>query len=186
MARSPWFWLMSLTLLWGLAEASVFFVIPDVVICFITLRYGFRQGLWAVAAAIVGAMLGGVIAYVWGQTDIVGARAYFDSLPAISAPTIARAGREILADQPLFLLMKGAFTSVPYKLYASEAGAAGMSLQQLMLMTPVVRLPRFFIAAVVTAMVAKVVPTSWLKHKYWVLAGFWIMFYAAYWSLAPR
>jgi membrane protein YqaA with SNARE-associated domain len=184
--RSTWIWLIGLALVWGVAEASVFFVIPDVVICFITLRYGFQQGLAAVAACIVGAMLGGVVAYVWGQTDIEGARAYFAALPAISAATIARAGEEIVAVQPLFLMMKGAFTSVPYKLYASEAGAAGISLESLMLMTPVVRFPRFFLAAMLTASVVKVVPVGWLKHKYIVLAGFWILFYAVYWTLVPR
>jgi membrane protein YqaA with SNARE-associated domain len=182
--RLAWIWMLGLALIWGVAEASVFFVIPDVVICFITLRYGFRHGIAAVVASIVGAMLGGVLAYVWGQTDIEGARAFFDGLPAISAATIARAGEEIVVAQPLLLMMKGAFTSVPYKLYASEAGAANISLESLMLMTPVVRFPRFFLAAAVTAILVKIAPAGWLKRKYVVLAGFWVLFYGAYWTVA--
>jgi membrane protein YqaA with SNARE-associated domain len=178
-------WFLALALIWAACEASFFFVIPDVVICFITLRYGLRQGLLAVAASIVGAMLGGVIAYFWGQDDIAGARAYFNLLPAISSATIERAGGEIIATEPTFLLLKGAFTSVPYKLYASEAGAAGLSLERLMAMTPIIRLPRFLIAALVTAMIAQFTPQGIRNHKYKLMAGFWVVFYAAYWSLAP-
>jgi membrane protein YqaA with SNARE-associated domain len=177
--------LLFLALLWGFGEATVFFVVPDVVISLIALLYGWRAGGLAVVAAILGAMIGGIVVYYWGQADLAGANAFFDSLPAISAHTIARAKRDILGDQFGVAMLMGSVTSVPFKLYAAQAGASAMPLWTLVAITPLVRLPRFALAVVVVGIAHKFAPAMLHAHKIKLLALFWISFYAFYWSVTP-
>jgi hypothetical protein len=178
--------LLGLALLWGLSEATWFFIVPDVIISVITLRYGLRAGVLACAICVVGAVLGGIAVYFWGKADIVSARVFFNSLPAIAPSTIARAGAEV-ADTSSFGLsmLKGSMTGVPFKLYASEAGAAKLSLMALIALTPLVRLPRFLIAATGAALARRFAPAGLQAHKFKLLLGFWLIFYALYWTFAP-
>jgi uncharacterized membrane protein YeaQ/YmgE (transglycosylase-associated protein family) len=178
-------WLLGLALVWGLSEATVFFIVPDVIISFIALKYGFRSGVLACLAGVVGAVLGGILIYLWGQGDIVGARAFFDLLPAIAPSTIARAQSE-MADVSYGLSMfKGSLSGVPFKLYASEAGAIGASLFAFVALTPLVRIPRFLIAASFGALAKRFAPTMFQPHKFKLLGAFWVVFYALYWTFAP-
>ena len=68
---------------WGMCEATVFFVVPDVLITRAALG-SLRSGLISAAFALAGALVGGTISYVWGATDLGGARHVLDALPAIS------------------------------------------------------------------------------------------------------
>lgn len=178
-------WLFGLAFIWGLSEATVFFIVPDVIISLIALKYGMRQGLIACAASVIGAVLGGVAIFYWGASDIISARSFFDTLPAIAPSKIARASSEMSEQSFGFLMLKGSMTGVPFKLYASEAGAAGQSLLAFMLLTPLVRLPRFVIAATGAAIARRWAPALFQAHKVKLLALFWVGFYALYWSFAP-
>jgi hypothetical protein len=178
------FILISLAFAWGLSEATVFFIVPDVVISFIALAYGYRKGFLAAAASVAGAMLGGTLIYIWGQTDIAGARAFFDTLPAIAPSTIARASGEVAQPSLALTMFTGSLTGVPFKLYASEAGAANIALSTLIVLTPLVRFPRFLIAATLAAAARNWAPPQFQSHKFKILAGFWIVFYAIFWCFA--
>jgi membrane protein YqaA with SNARE-associated domain len=177
--------LLFFALVWGFGEATVFFVVPDVIISLIALLYGWRTGAFAVLAAIMGAVIGGIVVYQWGQADIRGATAFFDQLPAIAPGTIARANREMSGDHVAFSMLMGSVTSVPYKLYAAHAGATGMPLWAFVLLTPLVRLPRFALAVVAVRLASRFAPAMMHQHKIKLLALFWIGFYALYWSIAP-
>jgi membrane protein YqaA with SNARE-associated domain len=177
--------LMLLVLAWGFAEATVFFIVPDVIISFIGLKYGLKQGLAASCMAAVGAVLGGAVIYFWGKVDIIGARAFFDLLPAIAPSTIERAQAEMGLPSWALLMLKGSLTGVPFKLYASEAGAAGLPLWQFLVTTPLARLPRFALAATFAALARKWAPNVLDEHKYKLLGLFWVLFYTAYWLRAP-
>lgn len=178
-------WLLALACGWGLAEATVFFVVPDVIISWIALRHGARAGLTACLAAAAGAVAGGAAVWLWGQSDIAGARAVFDLLPAIGPATIARAQAEMAGEGRFAAMLAGAMTGVPYKLYAAEAGAVSAPLWWLMAVTPAARLPRFIVAALGASLVR-----HWLRGvaMRWLLLGwafFWIVFYALFWSGQP-
>jgi membrane protein YqaA with SNARE-associated domain len=177
--------LMLLVLAWGFAEATVFFIVPDVIISFIGLKYGLKRGLAAACMNAVGAVLGGAIIYFWGKFDIIGARAFFDLLPAIAPSTITRAQTEIGLPSWALLMFKGSLTGVPFKLYASEAGAAGLPLWLLVLASPIVRLPRFLVAATLGAAAKKWCPEFLRTNQYKLLGLFWVLFYIAFWVRSP-
>jgi hypothetical protein len=175
------FILIALAFAWGLSEATFFFIVPDVVISFVALEYGYKKSLLAVAANVAGAILGGALIYAWGKADIVGARAFFDLLPAIAPSTIERASMEMAKPGIGLAMLKGSLTGVPFKLYASEAGAIGTQLGLFLALTPFVRLPRFIIAATLAAAAKRWAPRIFQAHKFKILAGFWTAFYAIYW-----
>jgi membrane protein YqaA with SNARE-associated domain len=178
--------LLVVSFLWGFAEATVFFIVPDVIISLCALAYGWRAGALAVVASLFGATIGGIATYYWGYLDIAGARALFDQLPAVAPSTIARAQAEIAQGKYALSMLVGAVTSVPFKLYASEAGASGQSLATFIALTPVVRFPRFAFAALLALCARRFAPAIFRPHRLKAIVGFWVAFYAFYWSFAPN
>jgi hypothetical protein len=83
------------------------------------------------------------------------------------------------------LMLKGSLTGVPFKVYASEAGAAGLPLWLFMLASPIVRLPRFLVAATLGAAARKWCPTSLKTNQFKLLGLSWILFYMAFWLKSP-
>ena len=75
--------------LWGFAEATLFFLVPDVLLSAIALRRGRLAGV-ACLVALLGALPGGALLYRWGEREPVAARRALDRLPAISTTTIDR------------------------------------------------------------------------------------------------
>jgi membrane protein YqaA with SNARE-associated domain len=172
--------------IWGLAEATLFFIVPDVIISLCALAYGWRAGSFAIAASLIGATIGGIATYFWGYFDIEGARAMFDQLPAIAPSTIARAQTEIAEGYYALSMLIGAVTSVPFKLYASEAGASGQSLATFIALSPVVRFPRFAFAALLALGARQILGQVLLRLRILGFVGFWVVFYAFYWTFAPN
>jgi hypothetical protein len=77
-----------LAAIWGFAEATFFFLVPDVILTWIALRHGWRQAGWASLAACSGALIGGGLMYHWGAVDAQQAYAFLDAIPAISQPIL--------------------------------------------------------------------------------------------------
>jgi membrane protein YqaA with SNARE-associated domain len=176
--------LLGLAFVWAFLEATVFFVVPDVIISIICIVYGWREGAKAVGFAILGAILGGITTYFWGKANIDAARAFFDLLPAIGPENLARAKATFEGHELGLDMLMGSLTSVPFKLYASEAGAANSSLLQFVLLTPFVRLPRFAFAALLSGMAHAYAPNFIQTNRAALIIVFWVGFYALYWGTA--
>lgn len=169
---------MALALLWGFAEATLFFIVPEVLISIVAVRSGFRAAVKLALAAGVGARLGGAIMFLWSQSDPQAVRAVLALIPAISDPMVAETGQDFGAEGwPAMFI--GAFTGVPYKIYAVEAGAQGVSLTSFLALTLPARLPRFLLTAAIAAFAG-----GWLKKvlsqrsALTILDAFWVLFSA--------
>lgn len=136
--------------LWGVAEATLFFIVPDVLITFAVVRFGLGRGLVLAVVAAAFAALAGIGMWVWGHSDPVSARHAMLLVPAIGPDLLARAARELADGWPLHLVT-GAMTGVPYKLYAVEAGARGLNPVLFIPMSFVARLTRFALTAAAMA-----------------------------------
>jgi len=175
--------MLAIALLWGFAEATLFFIVPDVLISFIAMRRGWRAGVLAAGVACFGALLGGLVMYLWGNRDAEAARHVLDLTPAISPGMIWTTGYE-LNHSGLVSMVVGAFTGVPFKIYAVEAGAAAMGLGAFLAMAVIARLTRFLLAALIA-----VAATQSLRHFLsertimLLLAVFWVLFYAWYFAV---
>jgi len=166
---------------WGMAEAMLLFVVPDVLLTWIALRDR-RRALDASLAATAGAICGGLLMAVLGHAHPHAMHAWLERVPAVNASLIDQA-RQAMHRHGGLALVEGAFTGVPYKLFAAQAHAAGLSLPALLIWTVPARLVRFVLLALVANAVAR-----WLRARthpvvvvaVWALA--WSAHYALYWS----
>jgi membrane protein YqaA with SNARE-associated domain len=179
--RSPRSW-DAVALVWGFAEATFFFIVPDIFLSWVALhdrRAAFRGCLWAA----VGALFGGIVMLTLGRFDPAGARTFLEDVPAIS-PALVDRSAEMLDHQGSAALFTGMLTGKPYKVFAMLAGAKGLSLPIFLTMSLAARLLRF---GLVTALVA------WLAHgplralsprrKLLLYAVAWTTNYAIYFTL---
>jgi len=80
--------------LWGFAEATLFFIVPDVLLSWLALRSR-RTAFLACLYALAGALVGGTAMWVWGRFDPQTARQLIASLPAIDTAIIASAHQQL-------------------------------------------------------------------------------------------
>lgn len=172
-------------LAWGFAEATLFFIVPDVLLSYATLRRGIRVGLFAGLAAVLGAMAGGTAMYLWGSRDPAGVEAALDRIPAISAAMIETVRSDMTRDW-IAVLFAGAFGGVPYKIFAAEAAPADVGLGAFLAMSAPARYARFALAVLATALGRLALARIGLEHRAGaILAGFWLCFYAIYFAALP-
>ena len=168
---------------WGIAEATFFFFVPDILLTLAVFRLDLRQALMLAVIAAVSASLAGIAMWTWGHCDIAFARHAMLFIPGIGPDLLARAARELQTDWPLHLVT-GAMTGVPYKLYAVEAGARGLNPWLFALMSVPARLGRFALTIAVAA--AGGLTASRIGRPHWVYPGWalvWLVVYTIYFSL---
>ena len=170
---------------WSSAEAVVFFVVADLPITLLTARAGFRTGLIAALWATGGALLGGVLLYLWAGADEAGVDRMLDFVPAVSLGQIA-AVRQSMADDWITATLVGGFSGDPYKLYAAAAGAQGLPLLPFLAVSVAARFSRFLSSALLAQVLASALKR--VGRDRWALPLiklFWFVFYAWYWSRTP-
>ncbi len=143
----------ALASLWGFAEATVFFIVPDVQLSWLALRSP-KRGLIACLFALLGALIGGSAMWMWGRFDPDAARAIFESLPAISGATIASV-RQQFANSGIAALILGPLLGTPYKIYAVEAADLGHGLAIFLAVSIPARLTRFVLVTIVAGAVSR-------------------------------
>ncbi len=174
-----------LAFFWGMAEATLFFLVPDVWITGMALR-GVRAGTRAAFWAGAGALLGGMGMYVWGARAPHTALQWVDAVPNISAPMIHQVQQQ-LAHVGYLALWVGAFSGKPYKIYAVQAGAAHMPLIPFVLMSFLARLTRFLLLGWGVGVLAAPLRRRWPRsvlYALWALG--WILFYVWFFQVMPE
>ena len=167
---------------WGLAEATLFFIVPDVWTSAAGLK-DLRRGLFACLWALAGALLGGIVMYRWGAFDFGSAVAAVGRVPAVSDAMIGRVANE-LANDGLLAILLGPLSGTPYKVYAVQAEHAGTGLAAFLLISIPARLIRFILVTWVCHRIGRVVRpyTSDRTVLVLLLVG-WAIFYIIYFSL---
>lgn len=172
-----------LALLWGLAEATLFFIVPDVPLTFIALLKGRGAALRAACFAAAGAVVGAAVMYDWSARDPTGAAAMLEGIPAIGPQMIARVG-DRLARWGMAAIPLGGVSGVPFKIYAVMAAKSGFGLAVFLAFALPARLARFAVAVVLADAIGRG-PLGGLaaRQRVLTLAGFWVLFYVVYWRL---
>lgn len=171
--------------MWSAAEATLFFIVPDVIISWVAIRKGLRAGVIAAVLAAVGAMIGGAAAYVWGAVEPARSRMIVAGLPAISEDMMTKAEVDMSHDW-LAAALKGPLTSTPYKVYAVLAHDAGAGPVGWAAAALPIRLPRFLLVAIAFALIGglmegRVSP----RHRLGLFTLGWVMFYGWFWLGHP-
>jgi hypothetical protein len=169
---------------WGLAEATLFFIVPDVLLTWLA---GFRPRLvWrAVAACLGGALLGGLLMYLAAADSPERMRTLLERVPAIDADFIAATGAA-LQEQYGSQMLRAGFSGVPYKILAVESAAQGQSLATFLGWSLPARLSRWVLIVLLARGVTLFVRSRFAAadRLLWTLWGVgWSIVYAVYFTL---
>ncbi|GAB5387204.1 MAG: hypothetical protein Alpg2KO_01720 [Alphaproteobacteria bacterium] len=170
---------------WGLAEATVFFIVPDVLISWVVARHGLAAGLRACMMALIGAVGGGALLYLCAMMFPAGISSLMQHIPAITPATVEAANGLVAMHGWLTGMTLGSLQGIPYKLFAIQAAETGPALLSFMLVSLPARALRFVLLACVAALL------SWLIQRYdqrlrpdWALSAIWASFYLWFFSVA--
>jgi hypothetical protein len=172
-----------IALIWGFAEATLFFIVPDVWIGLVAL-FDWRAGLRAAGWAVVGALIGGALMYgVGAHLEAERTARLLDAIPAISPAMIEGVEAAMREEGPRSVLW-GPIQGTPYKIYARTAGQQAQPLLEFLLWSIPARGARFVLIAAVSTLGSALVRR--LTSRVGWLLGFylfaWAVFYALYFA----
>jgi len=175
----PHWWL---GFLWGFAEGTLFFIIPDLLLSWASLT-GAKCGFKILGAILAGSLVAGLCMYTWAASQPDLSRSVVISIPFVRAKMFDRVQQDY-RDQGISGMLRGPGSGIPYKVYA--------------VLAPPVTNPAVFVLISIPARVERLV-LSWLAFTSlgWVFQRwmrnhprittvlfltFWIITYASYWS----
>ncbi len=164
---------LSIVAAWSAAEAALFFLVADIPISWIAVRSGTRAAMLAALVAALASMLGTAAVLVWAGNDPSGAAAAMAALPAIEPALIAEAAERYR--HGFAAILAGAFSGIPFKLFALEAAREdGIGL---LLAAPLLRLPRFLLVAILVGAISAIL-RRWMtsRRRMLLLFALWVVF----------
>jgi hypothetical protein len=171
---------------WGLAEGTFFFLIPDIVITLAAL-FAPKGSLRHVAAVVVGALVAGLLMFTWAERDPTAARLAVGKVPFVRHAMFDKVEHDF-NEVGVWAMCKGPFSGIPYKIYAVEA-AGRVSLASFLLVTIPARLERLLITWALFAVAGMLLKPRLPSRMRIALAGYaiyWICLYAYYWTSVSR
>jgi hypothetical protein len=164
---------------WGAAEASFFFLVPDILLSFVALTAPRR--VWGhLAAAMAGALLMGSAMFQWSATTPL-ARSFVAEVPRVSASMFDRADADLRSHGALGAIF-GPARGIPYKVYAVQAPSHAITLGAFVTASVPARLWRMLATVAVFAVIGlalrKFGKSSWVMPLH---AIFWVTSVTAYW-----
>ena len=166
-------WSIIIAFVWGFAESTAFFIVPDVYLGFVAL-FNWRRGLSAMIAALIGAILGGSVMYVLAMNNPSGLNLFLTRVPLIDATLVNDVGDKMRADG-LITLLNGPLRGTPYKIYTAQAGEQSLPFLYFLLMTIPARLERFLPVVLAFGGIGKWFGTFCEKHTKFVVSSYALM-----------
>jgi len=174
---------ITLCFIWGLAEGTFFFVVPDVAISMVAMLKPRR--VWRhILAAIAGSVIAGMILFSWSVSAPEAAHRAVARVPFVTAWMFARVHAS-LQEHRSGAIFLGPMSGIPYKIYAIEASEF-VGRKTFLLCTGPARAARFLIIWGGFGIAGNFLRRSrnWTARKLSILQGtFWILFYAFYWGM---
>ncbi|MGH9188470.1 MAG: hypothetical protein ACRD0Q_00325 [Acidimicrobiales bacterium] len=168
---------------WGVAEATLFFVVPDVGVGALALHRR-RRALAAAAAAIAGALVGGIVLILATRAAGPGVLDVLAKVPGVPDRMIVAAGAEVDQRGAVAMLL-GPLRGTPYKLYAAQMTLKGWSLLSLLAWTVPARAIRIVPVALLSALVGRLLRRPVSLHPLIATGVYllpWYGIYVAYFS----
>lgn len=170
----------SVAALWGFAEATFFFLVPDIYLTRQAIR-GLVPALRATLAALAGAAVGGLVMYVLAQAGFAAMCRFLDFIPAISPAMVAAAGKDVAAMGFLKAAVTGALTGVPYKIYAVWAGHLNVPVLWFVTASLLARAARFVSVVFLSWGLAHILSRRLSRSQLYIVhAVLWVIFYIGY------
>ncbi len=175
----PGWWL---GFLWGFAEGTLFFIIPDVLLSWASLT-GVRCGFKTLGAILAGSIVAGLCMYSWSESQPAFSRTVVASVPFVRARMFDKVQEDYRAHGVAGML-DGPGSGIPYKVYAVLAPSVCNPISFALVSIPA-RLERLALSWLVfTAL-------GWLGGR-WIrnhprlatllFGSVWTLIYAFYWT----
>lgn len=165
--------------LWGFAEATFFFFIPDIYLTKIAL-FNFKKSIKACFVAAFAACIGGGLMYLWASQGYQQAYRFLTFVPAIFPNLIAVVNHNAQLT-PLYSLFIAPLKGIPYKIYAIELGAHHVNFMQFIVTSFFARLLRFILVssfgAIVSNILKKYTSDRTIENVHIIV---WLMVYSLY------
>ena len=169
--------------LWGFAEATVFFLVPDILLTASAL-FSPKKSFAQMMAALIGTLLGGALMYTAADQYPDDARRVVLAVPFVKLRLLEQAERQ-MQDHGLWAMCIGAFSGIPYKTYAIIAPRHA-PFEAFMAVSVPARLSRFLaswaVASLLGMLFRRQIEAS-PPAAVALLAICWIGFYTYYWSV---
>jgi membrane protein YqaA with SNARE-associated domain len=167
---------LAVSFVWGLLEATAFFIVPDVFLGFVALMA--PVGVLAhCGASIAGAMIGGSVMYVLARVDPAAVNRFLEKIPGISAHMISGVHAD-LAQHGIFAMLYAPWKGIPYKIFAAQAGILHLDFISFVFVSAPARLERFFVVCAAAAALGVICKTHIRTHT----RG-WMFGYILFWAL---
>jgi len=161
-AASPW--AARVGLLWGFAEATLFFIVPDVLLGAVAL-FAPRAAPRLLAFTLAGALAGGALTYgVANELRPSQSEAVLDGVPTVKDSAIHRVEREMRDDGPRSIVYGPLRMGTPYKLYARAAAVEDEAFSSFFLWSIPGRLERMLPVTLVAALVG-FLARGWIARR---------------------
>ena len=170
---------------WGLAEGSVFFVVPDVPIGWTALR---RPGSLVAAwlAATGGGVLGAALVH-WAVRHGWDPDPLFGRLPGSRPGDLERVRMAVASDVTRAFVM-GSVSGIPLKVYVAEAARQGVPVSRVLALAALNRAPRLGLYGLSLGFVGALARDRWQPGRLFTALVYglgWTVFYAWFWT-RPR
>lgn len=165
--------------IWGLADATVFFIVPDVYLTRAAL-FDLRRTLALCAWALAGALVGGTIVWTLAQSGSAPALLHgFRWLPGISDRLIGEVGRTVHGEG-VWGTVAGLLEFRPYKLFAAHMGAQEVGFLPFLGGTALGLGCRFVVTSLIASFAGRLLAKWSEKIRLRIYTIFWYAFYAIY------
>lgn len=171
---------------WGTAEATVFFIVPDVWTSWVALHHP-KRGMATTVSSLAGALLGGAVTFKTSQRMTPEATEnVLTSIPGISASMVADVERQ-LDEQGWAALVMGPTRGVPYKIYARTLAHGNESFGRFMALSIPARMLRFVAVTGGVAGLGKLAERFGVskRGKSGIFLAGWAGFYTWYFGFGP-
>lgn len=177
--------MMIASFIWGLSEATFFFIIPDVLLSYYALKNDNLKKIFLMnIVCITGAASGGAVIFMMSTVNHANVVDFMLSVPAIHTYMLDHVKAEMSANTFL-ALVTGPLFGVPYKLFASFAPLYTNVFIFILFSIPA-RLIRFIIVSLLAYLLShKIFRYLSLKVKTLIWLFVWVVVYTIYFSIHP-
>ncbi|MFB4162156.1 hypothetical protein ACE1TF_19985 [Geomicrobium sp. JSM 1781026] len=166
--------------IWGFAEATVFFIVPDVLITYAALTKTRTFIVWLCLYTLIGALVGGTLMYALGIGFVKEGNELLTHIPAIDAQLVADV-QQSLIESGLIAMLLGPTQGIPYKIFALNAYHADVYFWLFIIISVPARVIRFLLAGLLVSFISQTLlkrQSKTVKVVLWL--SFWVIFYTFY------
>ncbi|CAN5291029.1 hypothetical protein BH18ACT12_BH18ACT12_12000 [soil metagenome] len=167
-------------LLWGFGEATLFFIVPDVLLGAIAL-FAPRAAPRVLAFTLAGALVGGALTYgIANRLPPSRSEAVLEGVPTVTESAIDRVEREMRDHGSRSIVYGPLRMGTPYKLYARAAAVEEESFGSFILWSIPGRLERMLPVTLLAALVGFLARSRIARRPRTVLAVYGALWFAVY------